>query len=528
MVVEPIEEFTARIGLAWRILGKNQCKKLEGKKACNDFLRKVVDVLIAEISDSLKSYDRRSTLRRLVGNCEKAYADEDHWIKTSSAILGLHGNESETNKRFVDELSRFAGAAISSRILIEMAVCDSLVDGGTHVSDIELGKLVARASLVVKFGGLSDAIRYNVLAPELEISPLGDVMFRDEFGHMVVEPMLSRAVSERVIAVAPLQKKNYEEPQIASEVKGKISEEFWEIWKIEMGFDIDEARKIISILEDKGIKDHASVFTIKKSEYLALVCSYNLSKAVAEKFLDQFSLFTRPSWNIPPKGFPLKEIYPWRFGRRLSYIVRPILSIDNCDDPRLIVAPGAIRKAFAYVFDGAYKGSLDQSFFRSIEMRNTWLGKAHEGHSFNAEVAEAISDAGWKVRENIGLPEIFNCKLEKDYGDVDVLAWRLDRSEVLIIECKNLSLARNYSEIAALLSEYQGLESKGKPDKLKRHLNRVEFIKDNHSLLQRFTGVEGALPISCLICSGVVPMKYANIEALKNTVVGGISDVLKL
>ena len=52
-----------------------------------------------------------------------------------------------------------------------------------------------------------------------------------------------------------------------------MSEEFWDIWKIEMGFDLDEARNIIDALEDKGIKDHTAIFKIKQSEYLTLVCS---------------------------------------------------------------------------------------------------------------------------------------------------------------------------------------------------------------------------------------------------------------
>jgi len=161
-------------------------------------------------------------------------------------------------------------------------------------------------------------------------------------------------------------------------------------------------------------------------------------------------------------------------------------------------------------------------------MRDDWWGKASEGHSFNAEVARALSNSGWQVRENVGLPELLNRKIERDFGDVDVLAWRPDRKEVLIIECKDLSLARNYSAIASLLSDYQGVEVEGKADKLRKHLNRVALLQDNRIQLQRFTGVQEPLPVSCLVCSGVVPMQYAKIEALANTHVGGISDILKL
>ena len=94
-------------------------------------------------------------------------------------------------------------------------------------------------------------------------------------------------------------------------------------------------------------------------------------------------------------------------------------------------------------------------------MRDIWLGKAREGHTFNAEVAKALSNAGWQVRKNIGLPELLDRKIKRNFGDVDVLAWRPDRKEVLVIECQRpLDSRATFSEIAALLSDYQGPRSR--------------------------------------------------------------------
>ena len=115
----------------------------------------------------------------------------------------------------------------------------------------------------------------------------------------------------------------------------------------------------------------------------------------------------------------------------------------------------------------------------------------------------------------------------RDFGDVDVLAWRPNTREVLVIECKDLSDARNYSEIAALLSDYQGVETNEKADKLRRHLNRVLLLQKNRDQLQKFIEIEKPQIVSCLVCSGVVPMQYAKIDALENTHVGGIEDLLE-
>jgi hypothetical protein len=187
--------------------------------------------VLAEIFNTLRAFNRLSALTRLVANCEKANAEKDHWKRTSAALLGLHGNEPGTVDRYVERMSKFTAAAIASRILTEIALCVCPAEHGSRLSDIELSKLIARAALVVRIGGLSDAIYYNALAPELTISPLGDILFRDELGRLVVEPMLTREMGNRFIANAPLQRANYEDPKLIPQAKGKVTNEFWDIWK---------------------------------------------------------------------------------------------------------------------------------------------------------------------------------------------------------------------------------------------------------------------------------------------------------
>jgi hypothetical protein len=527
VTIDSLDAAAAKIGLGWRASAKGENKKVIGKEACITFLNNTVEALLRELFDLLVGFERQTLLLRLARNCEKASTEENYWRRTSAAVLGLHKDKSDVEKQYFKQLSKFASAAGTSRIVIEIALCVCHKSGKIEISDIELSKLLAHVALIIHIGGLSDAIHYNALAPELTVSPLGDILLKNEFGEMVVEPMLARVMGDILIAEAPLQRRNYEEPKIGTAAKGKIDDEFWKIWNNEMGFTIDDGRCIIDALEDKGIKASTAVYIISRSEYLSIAQNKGVSANTAQNFLKQFSLSTRPTWDNLPKGFNLKEIYPWRFGRRLSYVVRPILVISEGGDPDLIIAPNALRKGFAYVIEGAYSGSFDQSFFRTTEMKDSWWGKASEGHTYNKKIAKELRGKGWNVRENIGLPELFNRKMDRNYGDVDVFAWRNEHKEVLVIECKDLSQARNYSEIAELLSEYQGIDSNGKPDKLKKHLNRMELIESNHEEILRFTRLWEIRIISCLACSGVVPMQYAKIDALKNTLVGSIQEILK-
>ena len=49
-----VDDAATKIGLGWRVLEKDQSNKIEGKKACTDFLSKIVDALLAEIFERSK------------------------------------------------------------------------------------------------------------------------------------------------------------------------------------------------------------------------------------------------------------------------------------------------------------------------------------------------------------------------------------------------------------------------------------------------------------------------------------------
>lgn len=102
-----------------------------------------------------------------------------------------------------------AGAAITSRVLVEIAACEAPLTGGRLPDDLQIQALLAQVELVTRLGGLSDGIHYGVLRPHLRVSALGDILLRDEFGREVVAPMLSQAVGSNYVDSAGGFRRHY-------------------------------------------------------------------------------------------------------------------------------------------------------------------------------------------------------------------------------------------------------------------------------------------------------------------------------
>lgn len=521
--IDDIDSGRLRLGLGWS--KHDGDSEIEGTAACGALLNRLVDSIVERVLGQLTKLDRAILIRRLLINHEVGHATEMHWKRTSAAVLGLYGDTQTTRTVVVERLSRTAGAQITSRVLIEMALCSAPTEGGQAPADLEIESLLAEVALLIQLGGLSDGVYYGALEPSLKISPLGDILIKDAFGSEVVEPMLSNAMGDRYAGSASEQRRYYAAPKTLDSIGHLFESAFIQAWNSEMGFAIDDARRMLDLLENTAIQQQAPIMVLPRSQLIELLAGAS-SVEKAELFVGRFSLASRAKWETPPDGFKKREILPWRFGRRLSIVTRPLLQVDSADDPMYMVSPTLVRNGFFYVLRGTHEGTLDQEFFSSPEMRDVWWGQANEGHTFNAKVAERLRMAGWHAQENVQLPAILNRKLGRNYGDVDVLSWREDCDQVFVIECKDLSFRRNYSEIAALLSDYRGELKNGKPDKLRRHLDRVAQLQLNLSALERYTGVGSPRIKSCLIVGDMVPMQFATVPALQGTFVGSVDTLV--
>jgi hypothetical protein len=283
-----------------------------------------------------------------------------------------------------------------------------------------------------------------------------------------------------------------------------------EAWRAEFGTSFDDTRRFIDLIEDLGVRAQRAVLLLPMSSIIQTVTgSGGLAPAKATALIESLTFKSRSSWREIPEGYSEKDRQPWRFRRRLSMLRKPLLRLGDQKDPTMMVAPGILRDATAYMTHNFYTGNFPGRQLTPAMSR--WFGIARgRRQAFNKRVADRLRELGWHVQSDVMVSDLLKVGGLKGFGDVDVLAWSRERGRVLVIECKDLQYQKTDGEVAEQLADFRGQpRSNGKPDDLLKHLKRVEIISANTSALAKFVGFDHPPKIeSCMVFKHPVPMQF--------------------
>ncbi len=128
------------------------------------------------------------------------------------------------------------------------------------------------------------------------------------------------------------------------------------------------------------------------------------------------------------------------------------------------------------------------------------------GKRFESKVAQAIRDQGWNVLEGIKMEGLGAIDPLRGYGDIDVLAWKPDCSDVYVIECKNFMFAATIGEVVDEISSFKGEEG----DYLWKHFRRIKWLADHPEVVQRITDITSDLLVllPTLVTSQPSPLEH--------------------
>ena len=496
---------------------------IESKSECNKFLHCVVDKILKRLQMRLKAFDRSNLISRMCELYEACLSDREYWRRTARATTALYGDTDDVLKIFGRQATDRTEVSIAIRAVLEIAICECPVSGGKEVSSWLIDDLLADAHLLMETAMHSDAIHKNLAVPKIVLQKNGEFLIDTSAYQRVVDPFVKACrameLNEAVEKYGELYRS--ESPNDSGKREDLWSARFVRAFQAEFGLTPQHVIDCFSQLLEMAIECDSLVVKTTFGEIMKrLTRRSGLASASCEAFIQTFGLFHRPTWDKSPAGFTKKDIYPWRFRRRLSSTVRPIFVFGQQDNDQVIFGIGALWLGCRYLLQRSEDGLLPNDFYRKREMKE-YIGSVNDkrGHAFADSVAQEMRKKGWRVENEVKMSSL---GASAELGDVDVLAWKPD-GNIRIIECKRLRLARTIVEVAEICERFQG-EAK---DELAKHIRRVQWIKNNPASLKRIIGY---IPDSDsvddrLVTSVQVPMTYLGSLPIDAAKVGPLEEM---
>lgn len=480
---------------------------LQTKIECNDFLHKVVAKIWGQLRDLLRQFDRSSVIRQALAVHEAVIQDRDLWRRTAQAMIALYSTAENVFAVAQSQEEKRNQVALPARTILEMAICECPTSGSRQLSRWGLDELLAKAALLIETATDSDAINSELVGPTVQLHANGEYTIDRSFHKTVIYPFLTNYLREEFQEHAGAYSKLYLRRKPTERTRADViySADFIYAFAMEFGLTPDEAVDGIAELMELAVEcDSVVVQTTLGQLRDRLLRKRGLSTDACHAFVKTFGLFHRPAWDHPPAGFTNKDLYPWRFRRRLSAMVRPLLVFGEQDRDEVSYGVGALQLGFSYLLERTEQGQLPgKEFFSTKEMR-TYIGTVNEerGRAFTESVADKLRKGGWQARSEVQMTEV---GASAELGDIDVIGWK-STGEILLIECKRLQLARTIAEIAEVCRRFKG-EAK---DDLDKHLRRIAWVNQHTSNLERIVGFNPDKDHldARLVTNVDVPMRY--------------------
>ncbi len=347
--------------------------------------------------------------------------------------------------------------------------------------------LLACASEVVQHGFLSDGIASGLSEAEISFLPSGRLGIQRDDRYGQASKLFRDIQGRQRMHNAAAEFSRHWSGRNAGSPSNIDLAQFNAADFDEFLVTVEELGNLVDVLVNFGFEqsDEEPQRFLREEVVDKLTAELSWDRNRINTVLDNFALRSRTSF-IPEKR--LRDVFPWRFTRKLSYLSRPLVDWRDDGQRYLIWGTRNLSRLGLYLVSQCMNGryEADRPAMRA------YIGtiRSQEPHKFGTEVAESIRRVhpNWTVEERV--TSVGARRLQRnngeEIGDVDVLAISPDSKTIYPIEVKDLSLARTPQEMA---SENERLFVGKKSDKstMTHHLERAEWIKANLShILARF------------------------------------------
>jgi hypothetical protein len=363
------------IGLAEEVGGVPSNGKVQGQAECLAYLEKVTNTLWERIEKRLSCFNRRAVLMSCLYALAELERDGEHWNMTSRALLALEEDHTEVLQEAEERRGDRDSASLTNRLLAETAMYACPQIGGKLLPKAERLELMAHMRNLVSVANHRDAISGGFMPAMVHVFPNGELDVDDQFYASVMLPYTEAFFTKRFRSAARNYEKwfsNYQRPDSPDmeETLNRMEKPFLE----EFGITIDQFVLILVQFRKLALKEQKLFLEFNEQSFLAFLKNEcGIDEKNAMRYLARFSLPPRRAWN---KDFPVgctdNDVWPWRFRRQLSLLMRPLVLLTDKPEKHWLVYPPLVERSNAYILNGISEAAFPTEHFRSKAMASFW------------------------------------------------------------------------------------------------------------------------------------------------------------
>jgi hypothetical protein len=405
---------------------------------------------------------------------------------TMATRIECFGQSPEFLQDTSKDLSDSSEAAVAGRFLIEY-VSAQPPSGLRTMSLSVYDALLARAAVIAGYGMVSDIVHFNIAKIEVAMLGAGRLGFSPDQYRAAMDNYRDLFAASQVATAAKRFLRNLDNPLDVDEDWRSQVELATEA---EFGFPLSDLLELLTVGIETGLRNPPIV----RMKYGDVVTTFaqrvGWDEQKVRTALEMFLSRSRKSFFPDEKGYTREDVYPWRFGRRLSYLRRPFV-VEELDETWIIWGHRHMRDAQRYLLQTCFGGRLQAV---SNEMKALVSRHANrEGEVLNDAVADRFFNIpGMLVKRRVKKVG-FGSKALQPPGDIDVLVFNTMTRTIYVLECKNLAFARTPFELASELRALTESKSHNKSI-IEKHQNRVLWVRNNLSAILVWAEFDGMVP----------------------------------
>ena len=434
-------------------------------------INEIVSFCFQQFTEMVASLSPKGLLEWIVLRHESNVSSATRAKLLMATRVACFGQSPEFLKEVSDGLSEQSEAAVAGRFLIEYVAARP----PTGLRPMSLGvydALLARAAIITTYGMLSDIVHFEIARVDVDMLGAGRLGFRPDQYRAAMQDYRMRFAAAQATQAADRFRRHWQQPAPASE---DWRQEVETATQAEFGFPLSKLVELLSFAIDMGLRNPPIVRMRYEDAVAAFATQDGWNRQQVEVALEMFLYRLRGNFLRPGNGYRAEDVYPWRYGRRLSYLRRPFL-VEELDETWLVWGHRHMKEAHLYLLQTCFGGRMQAT---SDAMKALVSRHANrEGEAFNDEVADRLAEKR-SLAVHRRLKKIGSGKGSiQPPGDIDVLVIDEDRGRIYVLECKNLAFARTPFELAAELRaltettpQYRSI--------IKKHQRRVDWLREN-------------------------------------------------